>query len=287
MRMTNRCLIVGCGDLGNALALDLCEKSWQVTGLSRTQKTTSNPHFTRIAGDVTQPETLLSLTKFYPEILVYCVAADAQTDAAYQAQYVNGLKNILATQMNNPQLRAVFFVSSTRVYGQVTNELLDENTAPIASDFGGERLLEAEALLKSFALPSKTCQKIALRLSGIYGPGRTRMLRLAQAHDAWPAQNAWSNRIHRDDAAAFIAYLIQKVMDNQVLQPCYVVTDSQPSAQWEVLTWLAAQMLLPAKNENVVPPISGGKRLSNATMLATGFQLQYPDYKIGYASLLK
>jgi hypothetical protein len=33
-------------------------------------------------------------------------------------------------------------------------------------------------------------------------------------------------------------------------------------------------------------PASGGKRLSNKTMLETGFKLQYPDYKAGYRTLL-
>jgi hypothetical protein len=30
----------------------------------------------------------------------------------------------------------------------------------------------------------------------------------------------------------------------------------------------------------------GGKRMSNQRMLATGFQLQYPDYKKGYQALI-
>lgn len=283
--MASRVFIVGCGDLGIALASRLCASDYQVTGLSRSAKPLIHPNLTYLLGDVTRLETLSSLTGLTPEFLVYCVAADTQSDAAYQAQYVNGLKNILSTQVDNSNLRAIFFVSSTRVYGQVRDEWLNESTLPEPADFGGERLLEAEQVLRHFAGRAKNCQKTVLRLSGIYGPGRTRMLRMAQAPD-WPLQNAWTNRIHRDDAAAFVAHLLGKVRNDQVLLPCYVVTDSKPALQWEVLSWLAQQLRV-EKNMRTMPPVSGGKKLSNAAMLATGFQLQYPDYQTGYAMLLK
>lgn len=284
--MTSRAIIIGCGDLGAALAVHLCQERWMVTGLSRSQKPSLHLNFTSISGDVTKPETLSSLADLQPEILVYCVAANAQTDAAYQAHYVDGLRHVLATQTHNQQLRAIFFVSSTRVYGQTTDDWLDENTIAEPADFGGERLLEAEQVLTHFSARSKECQKIILRLSGIYGPGRTRMLRLAQSPDTWPQENSWTNRIHRDDAAAFMAYLVHQIMLGQTLLPCYIVTDSQPCPQWEVLAWLSAQMQI-THHPRATPVEHGGKKLRNHAMLATGFQLQYPNYQTGYATLLK
>ena len=284
--MISRALIVGCGDLGSALAAHLCREGWHVTGLSRTLKSLSHPHFTSLVGDVTRLETLTSIKDLQPEIIVYCVAAGAQTDAAYQLAYVEGLKNVLATQTHNSQLRAIFFVSSTRVYGQTTDNWLDENTIAEPADFGGERLLEAEQVLTHFSARSQACQKIILRLSGIYGPDRTRMLRLAQNPDTWPQENSWTNRIHRDDAAAFMAYLVRQIMSGQTLLPSYIVTDSQSCPQWEVLTWLSVQMQI-AHPTRATPVVHGGKKLLNHAMLATGFQLQYPNYQIGYSTLLK
>jgi nucleoside-diphosphate-sugar epimerase len=232
-----------------------------------------------LQADVTVAESLAQLTDIAPEILIYCVAANGQTDAQYQAHYVEGLRNVLATQINNKQLKHVFFVSSTRVYGQLTDEILDENTPAVAADFGGERLLEAEQLLTD--LP---CQHTVLRLSGIYGAGRLRMINLAKNPAAWPAQNSWTNRIHRDDAASFIVHLVQKIANNNEILPCYIVTDSAPVSQYEVLHWLAEQLELPF--ETKMPPIQGGKRLSNKALLASGFKLHYPDYRSGYAALL-
>lgn len=275
-------LIVGLGDLGAEVARQLLQLNIGIIGLRRTLVSTTNDQrdngLTMIAADVTQAESLQPLATIQPEIIVYCVAAGGQTDAAYQSAYVDGLRNVLATQCHNHQLRHVFFVSSTRVYGQDTDALLDESIPAQPSDFGGKRLLEGEHLLQTLA-----CGYTVLRLSGIYGPGRLRMINLAQSPDSWPAQNVWSNRIHRDDAAAFIVFLIKQVLAGRPVENCYIVTDSKPSTQYEVLAWVAEQMQR-AKADML--PVRGGKRLSNQSMLATGFKLQYPDYMTGYRTLL-
>jgi nucleoside-diphosphate-sugar epimerase len=275
---TEHVLIVGCGDLGAHLAKLLCALNIQVTGISRSEKSIEGVQM--LVGDVTLPSSLLHLKTLNPSTIVYCVAANGQSDAQYQMHYVEGLKNILNTQTHNPNLKAVMFVSSTRVYGQITDAILNEQTPAIPSDFGGERLLEAEGVLDSLS-----CSTTVLRLSGIYGPGRLRMINLAKVPERWPEQNSWTNRIHRDDAASFIAYLISKRLAGEQVDSCYIVTDSAPCSQFEVLNWLADNLEIKAFKSYL--PILSGKRLSNQAMLATGFTLRYPDYQAGYASLLK
>jgi nucleoside-diphosphate-sugar epimerase len=275
--MSTNVLIVGCGDLGQALATRLDPARYQVHGLRRSPQ--ALPGLAVVQADVTQPATLSVLQPLRPEILVYCVAADAQTDASYKAHYVDGLRHVLEA-LDATRLRHVFFVSSTRVYGQTGDDLLDEAVPAIPADFGGERLLEAEALLQTLA-----CGTTVLRLSGIYGPGRTRMLRLAQQPDNWPAEHYWSNRIHRDDAAAFMAYLIEQAVATKPIDECYIVTDDVPVSQIEVLNWIAAQMGV--AHLAATMPVTGGKRLSNRRLRATGFQLAYPDYRAGYGHLIR
>ena len=273
----SKVLIVGCGDLGGTVAVQLARLGIETIGVKRNVGTLDGVSI--ISADVTQPASLEQLKQIQPDVLIYCVAANGQTDEQYKAQYVDGLCNVLATQKENSQLKHVFFVSSTRVYGQSTDEFLDENTVAMPADFGGERLLEAESLLKTLS-----CKSTVLRLSGIYGPGRLRMIRLAKSPDSWPAQNSWTNRIHKDDAAAFLVFLVQQVLAGHAVKPCYVVTDSKPSSQYEVLEWIANK--LHAERPAHVPVIEGGKRLSNQAMLATGFKLDYPDFKVGYQALL-
>ncbi len=278
-------LIVGCGDLGTAIASNL-KHEHQVTGLRRTIHAPSSGIKT-ICADVTQPNTLFALTNLHPNIVIYCISADAQTDESYQAQYVTGLKNVLATQISNQVLGHVFFVSSTRPYGQHTQDLLDESIPAIPSDFGGERLLEAEIALKDFCLnKNMPCKSTSMRLSGIYGNGRLYLANMAKDVTKWPKENNWSNRIHRDDAAGFIAFLADKALKNQPIEDCYIVTDDMPTQQYEVLQWLAIQQGIDTSSIQT-PLISGGKRLSNKRLRSTGFQLQYPNYQVGYSKILK
>ena len=278
-------LIVGCGDLGTAIA-DNLKHEHQVIGLRRSIHAASGS-MQIICADVTQPNTLSVTANLNPNIVIYCISADAQTDESYQAQYVTGLKNILAAQVNNNVLQHVFFVSSTRSFGQSTQDFLDENISAIPNDFGGKRLLEAENILKDFCLSKHMpCKSTSMRLSGLYGNGRLYLANMAKDPARWPAENNWSNRIHRDDAAGFIAFLVGKVLNQQIVDDTYIVTDDMPTQQYEVLQWLAVQQGVDTSSVEA-PPISGGKRLSNKRLRDTGFQLQYPNYQVGYSHILK
>ena len=274
-------LIVGCGDLGLEVARQLQQTNLRLLGLRR--QAIKIQKFPIILGDVTKPETLTMLAQAQAKYLIYCVAANEQSDENYQQIYVKGLKNTLDAVAKVTQLQHVFFVSSTRMYGQLTDDLLSEDDVAQPKDFGGMRLLEAEQVLHQAAIDSKQWKSTVLRLTGIYGPGRTRMLDMAQNLNKWPVSNTWTNRIHRDDAAAFIVFLINQVLANKAIEDCYIVTDSCPVSMFEVLTWIAHQLGFAVKNTE---PIQGGKRMSNQRMLATGFKLQYPDYQKGYQALM-
>ena len=269
-------LIVGCGDLGGEIARLLSLAGHQVTGVRASNKPLA-ANIQVIQADVTKPASLSPLENLKPSILIYCVAANGQSDENYKAHYVDGLKNVIATQANNHVLQRVFFVSSTRVYGQRTDQILDENTPAIPADFGGKRLLEAESVLKALS-----CEAISMRLSGIYGAGRLYLVDMAKDRARWPQENHWSNRIHRDDAARFIAFCCEK----EQVANSYIVTDDMPTQQYEVLTWLAQQQGVDVAHIEA-PAVQGGKRLSNQRMRDTGFELHYPNYKIGYAEILK
>ena len=273
-------LMIGCGDLGTAIAVRLFNSGHMLTGVRKGSQ--ALPHgMQTIQADVTLPNTLSPLESLNPNIIIYCVSAGGSTDAQYHAAYVQGLKNVLTTQSKNKALQHVFFVSSTRVYGQITDQLLDENTPANPADFGGERLLEAENVLNALS-----CNTTKLRLSGIYGTGRLYLVNMAKELNKWPQNNHYSNRIHRDDAAAFIAFLVDKVANNQIVEDCYIVTDDLPTQQYEVLTWLANQLKIDTSNIKA-PSTHGGKRLSNKRLRDTGFALQYPNYQAGYSEILQ
>ncbi len=277
MHTKQHILIAGCGDLGNAVA-DLLKHQHHVIGLRRNADALTQG-ITALSGDVTTLQSLTPLNKISPNILVYCASASEQSDENYHAVYVQGLKNVLQS-ISQTQLKHVFFVSSTRVYNGNTQEWIDESVEAIANDFGGQRLLEAEQVLNT--LP---CKHTALRLSGIYGPGRTRMIKLAQTPELWPQTNSWTNRIHRDDAARFIAFLIEKCATQETISPLYIVTDGHPTPQYEVLTWIARQFGLNLLTQ-CTPALNGGKKLHNDAMMLSGFKLHHPNYQVGYCALI-
>lgn len=273
-------LVVGCGDLGTEIIKLLATSGHTLVGVRVSSKPLPN-NLPCIQADVTQSASLKPLHVLHPDIVIYCVSASAQSDESYRAHYVDGLRHVLETQANNPYLRHVFFVSSTRVYGQLTNDLLNESDPALPNDYGGKRLLEAESLLKELA-----CGTTVIRLTGIYGPGRLYMINLAKDTFRWPKVNRWTNRIHRDDAARFIAFLCEKVISGQIIQDYYIGTDDMPVLQFEVLSWIAQQLNIDA----TTMPVQGlveGKRLSNQRMHDEGFQLKYPNYQCGYSELIK
>lgn len=272
-------LLVGCGDLGTAVAINLKRAGHEVIGVRKSAQRLPLGMQT-LQADVTDISTLEVLSMLRADIVIYCVAATAANDENYYQHYVLGLKNILVTQRANTQLKHVFFVSSTRVYGHSNSEWLSDHSQVKPMDFGGQRLYEAEQLLSNLS-----CGTTALRLSGIYGQGRHYLLNMAQNLTRWPVQNHWTNRIHRDDAAEFVAYLVNRCLTGLLLQSHYIVTDHQPCPIYEVLMWMADKM---GKDVGsiLVPQAAGGKRLNNEGMLSAGFKLNYPSYREGYATLL-
>lgn len=282
--MSATVLIAGCGDLGCEVGRQLVASGHRVIGLRRSDSALP-AGVVPLQADVTDALSLQALSSAQADILVYCVAADAHSDDSYRASYVDGLRNVLAALHDTPSLRHVFFVSSTGIYGQHSDALLDETDLPLPDDFSGVRMQQAEQLLT--ALPGQgLISGTVLRLSGIYGPGRQRMIKQARDPLSWPPHNRWTNRIHRDDAAGFICFLIDQLERGVTLQDCFLVTDSKPVAHYEVLQWLAGQMGVDSSQVQVPPP-GGAKRLSNARLLHTGYQLRYPDYSSGYRSLLE
>lgn len=276
----SKVLVVGCGDLGLEIAKALLASGSEVVGV-RANKQTLPIDASCIQADVTELSSLKPLVDLHPNIIIYCIAANTSSDEAYRTHYVDGLSNVLATQKHNRSLQHVFFVSSTRVYGQDSKVMLDEAVEPIPSGFRGRRLLEAEALLKELS-----CGGTAVRLAGIYGPGRLHLLHMAKKSSQWPKVNKWTNRIHRDDAARFVAWLCEKVVAGERVDSCYIGTDDMPALQYDVLSWLRGALDAEPLQTNADGLVEG-KRFCNQRMHDSGFQLTYANYQQGYREMLK
>lgn len=275
-------MLVGCGDVGGRLATQLLAQGWAVYGLRRTTDCLPvgvSPVYADLS-DARCPPT-------WPagplDCVVYCVAAGSHDEHGYRAAYVQGLKHTLAWLADHGQTpKRLFFVSSTGVYGQVGGEWVDEHAPAHAAGFAGQIMREAEAVACASGHPATI-----VRLAGIYGPGRERLLRqVREGYQVAATPPLYANRIHADDAAGLLAHLVRQAEAGQALLRCYIGVDDAPVALDEVFAWLRQQLGITQLNADAFVRRSGSKRCRNALARAAGWQPRYPSYREGYAALL-
>lgn len=270
-----RVLIAGCGDVGNVLAVKLLHEGHTVYGLKRDASTLPdgvNP----VEADLLDPATLAGLPADI-DSLVFMPTPAARNQAAYEAIFITGWKNLWAALKRVPD--RVLLVSSTAVYGEDDGGTVDEATNPEPTGFNGKVLLEME---KTAARCTENL--VIVRISGIYGPGRERLIRLAVSKDLEIQQTPpyFTNRIHRDDAAAALKHLLE--IDKP--EALYLATDDQPAPRYEVVEWLAGVQGGASPRGIADENASSGKRVSNRRLRDSGFSLTYPEYRSGYAAVL-
>ena len=274
-------LIAGCGDIGSGLARSLRAAGFRVTGLRRRAHLIAEG-IEALAADLAEPESLAKLGDRTFRYVVIASAATAYDARSYRRVYVDGLRNLLHALRGEPRL---VLLSSTGVYHQHDGEWVDEDSPTAPRSFSGQLLLEAEALPRTQAPARST----VLRLGGIYGPGRERLLREVREGigcTRYPVR--YSNRIHRDDCVGILRYLIARWQQGAALAPLYLGVDCDPAPVWEVRHWLAERLgvTLDDARGSTGARAPGSKRCSNRRLRELGYQLLYPDYRSGYAAML-
>lgn len=278
-----RVLILGCGDIGERLAGQLPAEQFQVTGLRRHPPATDTANVHYRACDVTDRAALAaSLGEGFAQIVITMTPAE-RSDEGYRRAYVATCENLLHSlraQKQTPEL--IVFVSSSGVYGQHDGSWVDETSPAEPANFSGKRLLEAEQLIATSGFAY-----CIVRFSGIYGPGRNRLIEQVRQGRA-VLSGSYTNRIHADDCAGVLAHLLQRQARGQSVAHLYLASDSKPAPMAEVVAWLSMQL----KTDRAIfapeqPSERGNKRCSNQRLLASGFQLRYPDYQQGYSAVLR
>lgn len=280
---SRRVLIAGCGDLGRRIGLLLADAGCSVWGLRRNAGQLLPP-LQPLRADLTRPETLTGIPPGL-DVLLITIAAQAFGEQAYRTAYVEGPRNLLQALGRSQNLpRRVLFTSSSSVYAQSDGAWVDENSETVPGHFSGRILLEAENLMRQ-----EVSSTIVLRLAGIYGPGRRRLIDQVVRGEATcvEAPPQYTNRIHVDDAARLAVHLLEEGAPAGV----YLGVDDEPAEQCRVLRWLARELGVPEPRvvETSTARERGrrsNKRCSNAKIAATGFRFVYPTYREGYAALL-
>ncbi len=273
--MNPEVLIIGCGFLGEAAADLFSAQGRCVLGLVRTSESVHNLTARGLAAtlcDVTDDACVDSLRPLVLRVplAIYAVSSGGGSAAEYAAIYRDGLRRVLKHW--NPQ--KLIFISSTSVYGQDDDSWVTETSPAIPERPTARVLLEAE----EFALAGGGT---VARLTGIYGPGRSMLLRKFLSGEAILEDGGgrYLNQIHRDDGAAALAYLGEPSCPSGI----YNVTDDTPATQRELYTWISDFLKRPMPPEGGVDPYRkravSSKRVSNTKMRSLGWQPRFPAYK--------
>lgn len=255
-------LLAGFGYLGQAVALRFVAAGWSVIGVSLSGSDAT------LACDLGDPAAVRSLPD--ADAVVHCASSGRGGAPAYQRVYVNGCRHLLQRYPERPLL----FTSSSSVYHQTDGSMVDESSPTLPDRDTGQLLLEAESLVLA-------AHGVVARLAGIYGPGRSVILRKFLSGDAVIEEDGRRlfNQIHRDDAARAVFHLIQS-RDSGA--QCYNVCDSQPLSQLDCLSALALRFgrALPASGPRDLNRKRGWthKHVSNAKLLASGWRPEFPCF---------
>jgi nucleoside-diphosphate-sugar epimerase len=273
-----RVLIAGCGYVGTQLARDLLQSgNHEVYVLRRSAATT-------IAGaHAIQADLAHGALEGLPRDLdaaYFCAAPNDSSVAAYEEIYDRALTRLLETLTRTSPSAKLVMTSSTSVYGQSQGELVDEESPTEPSSPSSRVILRGERHLRS--------GDVAVRLGGIYGPGRQSFINAVRQGTMVvnPNHSAYTNRIHRDDAAGILKFCGELGKAKRI----YNGVDCECVTRAEVATWIAAQLGVDPVMTSEVESSSflrGNKRVSNRRLLEAGYRFLYPSFREGYIPLLR
>jgi nucleoside-diphosphate-sugar epimerase len=276
-------LIVGCGALGYQLAKLLADAGHVVTGLKRNPPPGNHEKFKYFRADITLAQDIAALDTDFEHVF-FIVSADSRNESSYHDIYETGINNLLNKFAQARSQVPWIFVSSTSVYGQNQGEWVDEHSQAQPDQGTSLKLLTAEQKLMAV-----NPANIVVRCSGIYGPGREYLLRMAkQTPSIQQHPPYFTNRIHQRDCEGVLQFLLEQRLAGIKLEQCYLASDDDPAPLWDVISWLAGQM-------HCHPPLAKmtghdgdmNKRCRNDRLKKSGYSFLYPDYKAGYSELVQ
>jgi nucleoside-diphosphate-sugar epimerase len=261
----------------------LLAAGWEVHGLRRDVSRLPKG-VVGVAGDLFKEDCPPTWPVGAVDYLVYCAAATDHDEDGYRAAYVEGLQHVLGWLNDYGQVpNRLLFVSSSSVYGQQDGEWVDEASTAVAAGYSGRVMLEAEQVALNSGIPASI-----VRLTGIYGPGREWLLtQVRRGYRVVVEPPLYANRIHADDAAGLMAYLLEADRRGVALEDVYIGVDDAPAALADVVGWLREYLGVTEWAEDASVRRTGSKRCSNARAKALGWAPKYPSFREGYAAILE
>ncbi|MEP0521731.1 MAG: SDR family oxidoreductase [Hyphomicrobiales bacterium] len=288
--MTGSLFIFGLGYSANAFATQMLARGWQVSGSTRSEakaRALRKAGFDPVIYDVKASATIEAKLKQADAVLV-SIAPDvngAKPDVAFGGDVVlQDFGDIITTQLQHPWIG---YLSTVGVYGNHDGAWVDETTQcrPV-SKRSTARVAAENAWLE--AAENAQLPLCVFRLSGIYGPGRNPLEKVARgAGRRIDKPGQVFNRIHVNDIATALASGIEKQASG-----IFNITDDEPAPPQDVVTYAAKLLdvavppLIPFEEADLSPMgrsfYGENKRVSNQKSKdVLGMQYEIPDYRAG------
>ena len=269
-------MVIGFGDLARRLVPKLSGVA-EIFGVSRRPELLPEG-VKAVFGDYTQRDTLGAVASLTPDVVIFTPVPASRDLEGYRLGYAEAARNICEAGVLTHAERAIF-VSSTRVYAENAGGWVTEDSPLAGGDPYVDALLDGEASFRRHATTT------VLRPSGLYDGAAPVMLK--PIIDGLKSQlgAGYTNRIHREDVAGVLAHLIESQIKGTRIPSTLSLNDNEPVKTADLEAWCFEQLGREPTGERGNQP-RGNRRISNAKLLATGFQLSYPTFREGYRDAL-
>jgi nucleoside-diphosphate-sugar epimerase len=280
-------IILGYGFTGRAIDRAFNSRGYETFGVRRdwSDSGDENLHSEPLEADVTDPESLQDLPED-ADVLVNCVSSGSRGDPdRYRKIYFEGSRNVLDWARSR-NLELITWTGSSSVYGPRNGQWVDETSNLQPDSVAAEILVETEELYRK-AHQEDDLPTVLFRVTGIYGPGRTRSFRKFRGGSVQltlEEANYYMNMIHRKD----IGRALVEAADDPQPGETFNLVDNKPVTRRKFYVWLSQ------KFDRPLPKISGGtstessnKRVSNNKFLNHyDFEFDYPTFQEGYGEII-
>jgi len=271
-------LIAGCGFVGERLADQLHANGHEVFGLTHSPESAArlaSLKSWRVACcDISNRDSVNALASQLGasevNAVVHCASSSRGGAEMYRSVYVDGIQHLVDAFPG----AHILFTSSTSVYPQTGGETVDENGFAEPDRETGRLLRMAETI-------ALEAGGTVARLAGIYGPGRSfvlkNLLEGSAAIEGNEGHGRLLNQIHAEDAATALAQLLAKNLKGIF----NIVDDAQMTQRqcYERLCVTFGVKLPPTRPPD--PARKRGwshKRVSNTKLHSAGWSPRYTSY---------